>query len=176
MITVKTNLPDFRAQMQRLGKAFIPVARAATLAAARELAKEAKRLAPHGTPRSTGRLQRAIVVKRARNVERGTAHYIVGVRQGAAAQNVQRRRKGKTVSVNLDAFYWRFLEGGWVPRGPGKALKGGRRTKALQARRARASGGKVVRYAFLAPAFQSAGGRALSTFYAKLDAGVQKLK
>lgn len=171
MIEIRTNLPDFRAQMQRLGREFIPVARAATLAGARVFLKEVKR----GAPKRTGRLQQAIVIKRARSVPRGAVQYIVGVRQGAAQQRVKRRRKGGTVEVNLDAFYWRFLEGGWVPRGHKNTLRGGRRTKSLQASRARAAGGRIVKYAFIAPAFKRGGGAALSAFYAKLDSDLQKL-
>jgi HK97 gp10 family phage protein len=124
--------------MQRLGADFIPVARAATLAGARVFQKEAKR----GAPKRTGRLQQAIVVKRARSVPRGAVQYIVGVRSGRRGAKREAQAQGRTVSVNLDAFYWRFLEGGWVPRGPKNTLRGGRRTKALQARRARESGGR----------------------------------
>jgi hypothetical protein len=179
VITVKTNLPDFKRQMEAAGKAFIPIAFAATRAAASEIAKAvrgaARTLKKSG--RSTGRLARSVVIKRARrNVPRGTAHYIVGIRQGKAAQRVQRRRKGQTVAVNLDAFYWRWLEGGWVPRGPGSALAGGRRTKALQARRARAAGARRFTYPFISPAFRTAQGGALSKFYSALETGVAKLK
>lgn len=171
-VVVKTNLPEFRRQMEKLGKDFIPLARRASLSAARELAKEVRQKAP----KNTGRLRAAVVIKRARRVPRGSVHYIVGIRQGASAQRVQRRRGGKKTSVNLDAFYWRFLEQGWVPRRPGTQLQGGSRTKSLQARRARAAGGGVVRYPFIAPAFQSASGKALSAFYAKLDQETKNLK
>ena len=91
-----------------------------------------------------------------------------------ACQNVRRRRKGKATSVDLDAYYWRFLEGGWAPRRPGTQLRGGRRTKSLQARRARASGGRVVRKPFIEPAFRAADARALSAFNAAFDAGAKK--
>jgi hypothetical protein len=81
-ITTRTNLPDFSAQMKRLGADFIPVARSAALAGARVFQKEAKRSAP----RRTGRLQQAIVVKRARSVPRG----VVSTSSGCAQE---RRRK-----------------------------------------------------------------------------------
>lgn len=171
MITVKHNLPDFKAQMQELGRKFIPVARAASLAAARVFVKAVRRFAP----KDTGRLRRAVVIKRARRVARGAVHYIVGIRQGASQQRIQRKRKGQKVEVNLDAFYWRFLEGGWIPRHSSNAMRGGRRTKALQRRRALASGAKVVRHPFIAPAFNSVSGKALGEFYGKLDEGTKKL-
>lgn len=169
---IKTNLPDFRAQMQKLGKDFIPLAAASARAAAREIAKEVRRHAP----RDTGRLRGAVVIKRARRVPRGSVQYIVGIRQGKSQQRIQRKRKGQKVSVNLDAFYWRFLESGWVPRRPKEALRGGRRTKSLQARRARSAGARQVRHPFIAPAFRSSQGRALSTFYSTLEQSTQKLK
>lgn len=171
MITYRDNLPDFKRQMEKAGKDFVPIVGAASRAAAREFAKEVRKFAP----RDTGKLSRAVVIKRARRVPRGTIQYIVGIRQGKSQQRLQRKRKGKMLSVDLDAFYWRFLEGGWIPRGAKGALRGGRRTKALQARRGRASGARRVRYPFLQPAFTSASGRALSAFYSAMGEGVKRL-
>lgn len=172
MITFKTNLPDFKRQMEQAGKAFVPIAGSAARAAASEFAKAVRRFAP----RDSGKLRRAVVIKRARRVPRGTVHYIVGIRQGKGQQRIQRKRKGQRVEVNLDAFYWRFLEGGWVPRRPKDAMRGGARTKSLQARRARSSGAKVVRHRFIEPAFQSTTGRALAAFYGSMESGIGKLK
>jgi hypothetical protein len=98
--------------------------------------------------------------------------YIVGIRQGASQQHIK-RGKG---TVNLDAFYWRFLEGGWTPRRPKSALRGGRRTKALQARRARASGEKVVRYKFIEPGFRASSATALQAFTRTIEDGIRKLQ
>lgn len=169
-ITFKHNLPDFKRQMEQAGKDFIPIARAANRAAAVEFAKAVRRFAPKGT----GRLRRAVVIKRMRRIPAGMVGNIVGIRQGKSQQRIQRKRKGKRTSVNLDAFYWRFLEGGWVPRRPKDALRGGRRTKSLQARRALASGKGKVFHKFIQPAFQGAHGQALSAFYAALGRGVDK--
>jgi hypothetical protein len=171
-IIYKDNLPDFKRQMLQAGRDFIPIARAASRAAAVEFAKAIRRTAPKGP---TGTLKRAVVIKRMRRVPPGIAGSIVGIRQGKSQQRLQRKRKGKAVTVNLDAFYWRFLEGGWHPRRPGSQLRGGRRTKALQARRAAASGKGKVSHPFIKPAFQGTHGQALSAFYSALNKGVDKL-
>lgn len=165
-LTYKDNLPDFKRQMKEAGKDFIPIARAATRAAAAEFAKAVRRFAP----RDTGRLRKAVVIKRMRRIPAGEVGYIVGIRQGKSQQLI--KRKGG--STNLDAFYWRFLEAGWYPRRPKEALRGGRRTKGLQARRARAEGRRRVQKPFIAPAFRGTTGRALSTFYAAMNKGVEK--
>lgn len=175
MITVRTNLPEFKSQIDRSGKEFVEIVRSASRSAAREIAKEVRRFAP----RHTGRLRQAVVIKRARRVPRGTVQYIVGIRQGFSNQHLQRIRKGQKTSVNLDAFYWRFLEGGWMPRGPGNKLLGGRfgnRRKALERSRLRAGGARFVRHPFIGPAFSSASGRALSAFYRAMDQGLKEIK
>lgn len=178
MINYRDNLPDFRRQMAQAGKDFVPIAAAADRAAAVEFAKAVRRSAPRGKTRT---LSRAVVIKRARRVPRGTVHYIVGIRQGKSQQGVLRTRRigrlgrGK-FAVNLDAFYWRFLEGGWVPRKPrDTSLRGGRNVQSLRARRARTSGATVVRHPFILPAFQSSTGRALSAFYSSMESGFKKL-
>ncbi len=169
-VTVKTNLPDFKRQMEAAGREFVKIARTATLAAARDIAKAVKAAAP----KHSGTLKAAVKVVRARqNVPRGSVQYIVGIRQGRGAQNVTRKRKGQKVAVNLDAFYWRFLEQGWIPRGRAGALKGGKRSKALQRKR---SATRRVQHPFIGPAFQSVQSRALGAFYAKLEEGVAKIK
>ena len=167
-IIYKDNLPDFKRQMQQAGKDFIPIARAASRAAAAEFAKAVRRTAP----RDSGRLRRAVVIKRMRRIPAGEVGFIVGIRQGRSQQRIQRKRKGKKVSVNLDAFYWRFLEGGWYPRRPGSQMRGGRRTKALQASREAAKGRRKMFRRFLQPAFQGSTGQALSAFYSALNKGV----
>jgi hypothetical protein len=158
VITVRHNLPDFRRQMAQVGRDFIPIVTASERAAASEIAKAVRRLAP----RDTGRLRRAVVIKRARRVPRGTIHYIVGIRQGKSQQRLIRRRKGQPTSVNLDAFYWRFLEKGWKPRRP----KSGRPSTGMNR--------GLVRRQFIAPAFQSSAGRALSAFYSKMETATAK--
>lgn len=62
-----------------------------------------------------------------------------------------------------DPFYWRFLEGGWIPRGPGNKFKGGERTRAILRARALAGGASRVNHPFLQPAFTFAENAALDT-------------
>lgn len=168
-VIVKTNLPDFKRQMQELGNGFVGIARSATSAAAAEFAKDVRKIARgmNRSGRGTGRLARAVIIKRARRVPRGTVMYIVGIRQGKSAQRVKRGNK----VANLDAFYWRFLEQGWVPRGPGKRLSGAAHKK----RELRRSSAKSrIQYQFLEPAFLSADGRALRTFYERMERGTSQ--
>lgn len=171
-VTVKTNLPQFRAEMDRIGRDFIPMARTAARAAAVEFAKAVRRFAP----KDSGRLRRAVIIKRARRVPRGTVHYIVGIRQGVSQQRIKRMRKGAKVDVNLDAFYWRFLEGGWVPRGPGNRIKGGTRRRRLERDRLISQGARFVKKPFIGPAFTTSSERALRTFYDTLSERVSRIK
>lgn len=158
-IEVRTNLPAFSAQLKAIGADFEKKAvRSATAAAATVFRKYAQQRAPvlkkFDKRRAIGTLRRAIYVKWSRFQKRGSARYIVSVRSGKKAAEKQR-----------DAFYWRFLEGGWIPRGPGKGLKGGRRYKELQ--RSRATRGKVS-YPFIAPAAAQAQSPALQAFKVRL--------
>lgn len=107
----------------------------------------------------TGTLRRNIVVKKARNVPPDIIQYIVGVR---TARSGGRRQPG-------DAFYWRFLEHGWRPRGPGARQKRSRRSLR---RISEANSTEKKRFPFLEPAYQSAQGQALKAFYARLERGL----
>lgn len=167
-VTIKTNLPQLKAHLARIGKEFEAKAvRQATYAAAAIFRREVQARAPvlkqATKQRVPGTLRRAIYIKRSRDRTSGREHYFVGVRQGAKAA-----KKGR------DAFYWRFLETGWTPRGPGQRLKGGVRSRALQLSRSRAAGGKVVRYPFIAPAYNSSKEQALQAFYTRADKAVAK--
>lgn len=118
-----------------------------------------------GGPRiRTGALRRAIVVARSRQRQRGLVAYYVGVR----ASKAQRRR-------GADPFYWRFLEGGWIPRGPGRKLRGGERSRALQRRRAVEGGARRREYPFLAPAFRTGGAAALAAFRERFNARLREV-
>ena len=121
----------------------------------------------------TGTLRAAIVVKRqARPARRGHAHHRRAPGQGA--QNVKRRRGGKTVSVNLDAYYWRWLESGFYPRRPGQALRGGKRTKALQRAAPRAASRRSSSPSSPRPPAQR--NAALRVFNQRLDQEFAKIK
>ena len=91
---------------------------------------------------------------------------------GKSARKVK-RRGGKT--VDLDAYYGRFLERGWIPRGPGQQIRGGRRRAALERRRLLAAGAQRVKKPYIAPAFRIVKDQALKAFYAKAGAAVAKV-
>ncbi len=163
-----SNLPDFKRQMAGVrldlqGKAV----RRATAAAAGVLRATAAReaAAPKATPPArlrTGTLARAVYMTRNRRAStKGAERYIVGVRSG--------RRAAKS---NKDAFYARFLEGGWIPRGPGQRIRGGRRRKALERRRLSS---KRVQYPFMAPAFRAGQARAIEVFVQRMEREVQRI-
>lgn len=100
---VLKTLPDAIAK-KRLAK---PVAQATML-----IRNDAIRRAPVG---DTGVLEKAILMKK---IPAGAlaAQYIVAVRHGKKAQTV--KRKGGI--VNLDAYYWTFLEFGTSHINPAK--------------------------------------------------------
>lgn len=153
-IDVRTNLPDFSRQMAELGRSVKPIVGYAARAAATVFKDAARRI----VRRRTGQLRRAIVVRRAK-AQSGSVMYTVGIRTSV---------RGKGRGVKGDVFYWRFLEEGWIPRGPGQRLRGGVRAKQAQRQIAREGGAHTYRYPFLAPAFQTVGQQALKVFYDKL--------
>lgn len=163
-VTVKTNLPDFKKQMQDFGYDMErKIFRAGVSAAAVVFRKIATPLAPV----RTGTLRRAIYIKRARDSRNGLEHYVVGVRQGQKAQ----QRKGGS----LDAFYWRFVEQGHLVRRRGQKIRGGRRSAALQRSRLAASGARRVEARpFLEPAFQRGKDQALRAFTDRVEARIAK--
>lgn len=114
--------------------------------------------------RASGTLQRAIYAKRSQRSTLGARRYFIGIRQGS-----RMAKKGK------DAFYWRFLEAGWMPRGPGRRLKGGTRFRNLQRKRNLAAGAKQVKYPFIAPAFQAVKGEVETKFNSVMAAYLKKV-
>lgn len=169
-VRVITNLPDFRRQLAEVNRRMgTRVVRAAARAAGNVFAKSARQKAPKlaqaTKQRVPGALRRAIYVGRGRT-SRDKVRFFVSVRSG----------KGYAKKGRGDPFYWRFLEGGWLPRGPGGKLKGGARSRRLQRNRARAAGAQEVRYPFLKPAFDEAGGRALLQFNERMARGIAALR
>lgn len=171
-VEVRTNLPDFKKQLEAFGLDMQrKVFRSGVAAAATVFRKIVVQLAPVlRTPhskRTRGLLKKAIYVKRARDSKNGLEHYFVGVRQGKRAQ----QRKGG----NVDAFYWRVVETGHLVRRRGQRLRGGRRSVALQRARLNASGAPRVRpYPYLAPAFQRGKDQALQAFNTRVQARINK--
>lgn len=154
-ISVRINLPDFRRQLQEIGDRMEKrVVRGALRDASRVFQRAAKQKAPvlrkPDPRRIPGRLREAIVVASVR-APRGLIRFRVVPRARKAT-----RRRGK---ADLP-FYWVWLEGGWIPRGPGRRVRG----SVARKREIRASSGRTYRYPFLAPAFQSAQGAALAAY------------
>lgn len=116
--------------------------------------------------RVAGTLKKAIYASRSRSRSNGgRVVYTVGVRTG-----------GKAAKSGRDAFYWRFLEAGWQPRGKGQRLKGGNNSRALQRSRNRKLGAKFVRYPFIAPAFESSKEAALDKVKFAVERYITRLK
>jgi HK97 gp10 family phage protein len=115
--------------------------------------------------RVAGTLKRAIFVKRSKRSTSGAVRYFIGVRTGT-----------KAAKSNRDAFYWRFLEAGWMPRGPGAKLKGGTRSRAFQRRQNKAAGAKKIQYKFIQPAFDQAKKNAETAFSASMEKYLKKIK
>lgn len=174
MITIKADLPAFKKELDAIGARQQKIVQAATRKAALAFKPTVVRNAPvlkrpdrrKKNPRVAGTLKRAIYIKRARDSKNGLEHYFVGVRQGKKAA----RAKGGS----RDAFYWVFLEGGWIARGPGKKIRGGARRRALERSRLIAKGAKQYRYPFLKPAFDANKEKALTVFYKEIGDGISK--
>jgi HK97 gp10 family phage protein len=154
LVSVKTNLADFRAQLKAVGlKMERKIVRAATRDALKIYKAAATRLAPELSlsavkerRRIRGALKSSIYIGTSRRAPKGTVSMFVGV-----------RAKRRFATLAVDAFYWRFLEGGWMPRGPGRKLTGGVRRRALERERNRARGARFVQRPFLLPAFRIVG-------------------
>lgn len=167
-VIIRTNIPEFKRQLDALGQDMEKkIVRSAVNAAATAFRKAIVVTVPVlKKPRGgrvAGTLKRAIYTYRVRRPEPGTIAMKVSFRKGKAEQ-----KNGR------DAFYGRFLEQGWIPRGPGKALKGGKRTKALQRERNLAAGAVKHSYPFIAPAFNRARIAALEAFTSKITDRIEK--
>ena len=166
-VTVRTNLPEFRAQMIDLGIRVRGVVSSAARAGAVVYRDEARRVVRH----DTGLLRRAITVRKSKRPNRGAVEYIVGVRMTRKEERSGRRTsmRGKVA----EPYYWRFLEAGWIPRSPGQRLRGTAARKTTQRNELRKTTALKI-FPFLGPAFKAASSRALAAFYAALDQGVAK--
>jgi len=169
------NLPDFQRQLEEFSDDLqLKVVRAGVAAAARVFRKIALTKVPVLRPRGgsegprnrihrrydarvAGNLRKSIYTARAKDSTRGYDHYVVSFKKKHQLQ---------------DPFYGRFLEDGWVPRGRGKALRGGERHKAFV--RARDSGRKITKYAFLGPAYQAGKAAALAAFVDRVADRIKK--
>lgn len=158
-VTLRVDLQDFRRQLREVGDR---VERRAVSQGLRDAARvfreqaraNAPRLKTRDPRRLPGTLARAIAVARLRRVPRGLVAYTVTVRAATKAR----------LGGARDPFYWRFLEGGWIPRGPGQRLRGGVRARASQREELVRRGARRYQYPFLAPAFSARSAAALVAF------------
>lgn len=175
-LSVTSNIADFNVALRRMSLEMrAKSVRAATSAAAGAIvsALRADARARHSPKadqsRRTGTLEKAVYrFRNSRSSTAGAERLVVGIRTG---KRFARKRDGQLVR-KPDAFYGRFLEFGWTPRGPGNRLRGGRRAKALA--RERQSAGRVI-YPFLAPSFTRSQARAVEIFQQRLSREVAKL-
>lgn len=169
------NVPEFKRQLNAFALKF---QRQIVGSAASAAAKVFKKAVIAEAPQRTGTLKRAIYMFRSRKQVPGEVRYTVSFRKGRKEQavTVRRRRKGviSTEVINRDAFYGRFLEVGWIPRGPARKFGGGERTRRLKRERALAAGVKRIRRPFIAPAARKAESAALQAFNAKMQQGLDK--
>ena len=156
-IEIRTNLPALKAQLRGIGldmeqKIMRQATRRAAAVFGRLARKNAPVLARDTKKRKSGFLKKTVRVKRSRDRSSGREHFY----------------------ITSGAFYWYFLERGWVSRGKGKALRGGRRSKTHQRNTARAQGAKVHRFPFMEPAFEQGKDKALDAFFKRAQQGIAK--
>lgn len=157
---VRTNLPDFVRDLQRMSRL---VRNRAVRRAASSAGAIFRRFARAEAPVRSGVLRRAIYLSRLRGARRDEVGYSVRIRQG---------KRGKGV----DGYYGRFVIFGHLVRQPGKVIQGGARSKALQRARLRAAGaGFVPPNDFLDRAFRSGGSAALAEFNRRMEVEIAKV-
>lgn len=101
-----TGLKDLEKKMIELGPKIAKKAlKVALVAGAREVRKEALTLAPE----DTGRLKKAMYIKKMNKPNPFAERVLFGVRHGKKLQKVKQKMFGKR---GLDAYYWTFQEFG----------------------------------------------------------------
>jgi HK97 gp10 family phage protein len=112
-VECKTNEPEFRRYIKKLGADAPKAIDTAVRAAAYVFRNAIKARAP----RRTGLLQSKVFTKRTKRTTNTTIDYMVAVYSGSAVKS----RSGRGGKAGKGAFYWYFLERGFHPRG-GKRL------------------------------------------------------
>lgn len=169
MIDFKVDLADFNRQLSELKAEFqrnaVKLGVAAAGRAFRDIARTRAPILDRSrggkSARVSGALRKNIYSGIPRGQTPGQVRAIVSVRAGRKSQ------RGKAENP----FYWGFLEGGWIPRGPGNRLRGGRRTKALARERNAIS---KIAYPFMRPAFESGKSQAVAAFEKRIAAAIAK--
>lgn len=157
----------------------IKTARRMVASAGTVLKKEAKAIAQSNGFKRSGALIRNIAIKRESAAPAGTEQYNLGVRHGVNLTKKAREksplelRKGR-VRYADDPYYWGFLEFGWIPRGPGKALRGGTRMK--MAMRNVQSGKRIPGKPFIGQALVNKQQEAVAAMQDRLDKDLAKYK
>lgn len=169
-VEIRSNLPELRAHLSKIAndleKKVIRQATAASAAVFRKYVRKSAPVLRQSTKwRTSGTLKKAIYITRSKHREDGLEHYYLNVRKGS-----------KAAAKNQDAFYWVFLEHGWIPRGPGKALRGGKRSKALQRERNLKAGATKVQFPFIKPGFDAGKEEALDAFFTRAMKGIEKYR
>lgn len=163
-----TGIPAFASRLRALSLDMQnKVVRSGALAAGTVFKKGAQANAPElkkqDKRRTRGALKKGIYAGRSRSKSRpGTEVIVVGV------------RSGKKAGKSGDPFYWRWQEDGWVPRAPGKRVKGGEKRKALERSRAKAGGQFVPGRHYFQLSFTSNGQKALEAFNSRLSQRIAK--
>jgi hypothetical protein len=161
------GIPAFSTELRKLSMDMQQkVVRSASLAAAAVFRKGAVALAPElkkpDARRKRGALKKGIYAGRSRSRSKpGAEVIVVGVRSG---------KPGK----NGDPFYWRWVEDGYIARGPGQRIKGGFRRRALERSRLKSAGKLVPGVKMFARSFSSNQDKALSAFNSRLAARIDK--
>jgi hypothetical protein len=181
-VRVITSLPDFKRQLQSIAfdmqkRAVANAARAGTKVLKPIAIGKAPVLKPLNRKRAQG--PAAFDRRRVRGALRSAIYAGVAYRRskpGLIVSTVGVYRKDKTrgkktPKTTQGAFYYYFLEAGWVPRGPGRRLRGGERTKRLERRR---SSSRQIKKPFLKPALDVGAGRAVEAFNASMQRSIDK--
>lgn len=168
------GLPEFGGRLRALGGDMDrKVVRAGAMAGGGVFRKAAKANAPVLKKRDTrkvgarvpGQLAKAIFAARSRTRSK----------PGVEVITVAARTGGKGAKAGKGAFYWRFVEGGHLARGPGQKIKGGTRRKALERSRLKAGGATFVPPVyFIKRAFDSNQGNAVKAFNSRIEARLKK--
>ena len=172
------GLGELKANFAKLAQGMeTRISRAMVVAGGQLLKKEAKALALGYGYNKTGALVKNIAIKREPSAPAGTAQYHLGVRHGRNLTKKQKttgklKVRGGRIRVADDPFYWRFLEFGWIPRGRGQALKGGKRKK--DAQRARDAGRKIAGRSFIGKALENKRNEAIDAMGARLQRELDK--
>lgn len=143
---------------------------------ARILAPVSDGMKPAGRPRA-GTLRRNIILKYIPEASRGSrVTYYVTVKRGKRFQAMKRRRGGKEVILNEDAYYWFWVEFGHLARGPGQKVAGGRRRAGRERERLKAGGARFIPpRPYMRPAFENKKGEAIAAIRDRLVIGLKDL-